>query len=87
MTISLFKQKIKNLKLKSRAFKSDLKKTIKKLASVIGSLIATFTAINFGKMNYREMERFKIQQLLETLIDKLQIYQKQYLYKFLGGKI
>ncbi len=38
-------------------------KTIRDLASIIGSLISTFPAVPAGPMHYRNLERFKIQHL------------------------
>ena len=39
------------------------KQTIRDLASVIGSLVATFPVLPYGKLHYRELERCKISSL------------------------
>ena len=39
------------------------KQTIRDLASVIGSLVATFPVLPYGKLHYRELERCKISPL------------------------
>ena len=39
------------------------KQTIRDLASVIGSLVATFPVLPYGKLQYRELERCKISSL------------------------
>ena len=46
--------------LKIKKLLYEEKQTIRDLASVIGSLIATFPVLPYGKVHYRELERCKI---------------------------
>ena len=49
------------LKIKKLLYQG--KQTIRDLASVIGSLVATFSVLPCGKLHYRELERCKISSL------------------------
>ena len=49
--------------LKIKKFLHEEKQTIRDLSSVIGSLVATFPVLRYGKLHYRELERSKISSL------------------------
>ena len=59
MTVSLSNEKKDGLKLKIYKVLSIKKPTIRDLASVTGSILSTFPAAPYGKMHYRQLERFK----------------------------
>ena len=63
MCVSLSERKTNGLIHKINNFKSLEIQTIRQLASVIGSLLSTFPAVPNGPLHYRNLERFKIQQL------------------------
>ena len=49
--------------LKVKTLLYEGKQTIRELASVIRSLVATFPILPYGKLHYRELERCKISSL------------------------
>ena len=49
------------LKIKKQLYEE--KQTLRDLASVIGSLVATFPKLPYGKLHYRKIERCKISSL------------------------
>ena len=59
MTISVTKGKTEVIILKIRRFLENKSPTIRELASVIGSVISLFSAIPFGKLHYRALEKDK----------------------------
>ena len=63
MTVTLSGEKRDKIMHKIRDFRVRNTKTIRDLASIIGSLISTFPAVPLGPLHYRNLERFKIQQL------------------------
>ena len=63
MEVTLSKVKGNKIKHKLHDFRVKNTKTIRDLASIIGSLISTFPAVPVGPLHYRNLERFKIQQL------------------------
>ena len=62
MSIRLSHRKISQIKLKICTLLSQERVSIRELASIIGSLIATFPAITYydGKLYYRKLEIRKI---------------------------
>ena len=63
MTIKLTDNKVHCIREKILTLLTMKKPTIRDLASVIGSVTATFPAIPFGKMHYRNAEHCKIEAL------------------------
>ena len=63
MTIRLSEKKTIALKNKIKSFLAHQTRTVRELASVIGSIISCFPAEPFGKLHYRSLEQFKISQL------------------------
>ena len=63
MTIKLSEKKTNTVKNKIRSFLVSQKRTIRELASIIGSIISCFPAEPQGKLHYRNLEYFKITQL------------------------
>ena len=59
MTISVTKGKTEVIILKIRRVLENKSPTIRELASVIGSVISLFSAIPFGKLHYRALEKDK----------------------------
>ena len=59
MTISVTKGKTEVIILKIRRLLENKSPTIRELASVIGSVISLFSAIPFGKLHYRALEKDK----------------------------
>ena len=77
MTIQLSQRKIQKISEKIMGIIHSSKPTIRDLASVTGTLVATFQAIPMGKLHYRNMERLKISSLknvLEILMDILLLH-------------
>ena len=60
MTISITKGKTEAIILKIRRLLENKFPTIRELASVIASVISLFPAIPFGKLDYRALEKDKI---------------------------
>ena len=60
MKIKLTNCKSGKIILKIKKFLHEEKQTIRDLASVIGSLVATFPVLRYGKLHNRELERCKI---------------------------
>ena len=63
MTLSLSGEKRDKIVQKLLKFRAKKTKTIRYLASIIGSLISSFPAVPMGRLYYRHLERFKIKQL------------------------
>ena len=63
MTIQLSGNKTNAVKNKIRSFLVSQTRTIRELASIIGSIISCFPAEPRGKLHYRNLELFKIKQL------------------------
>ncbi len=63
MTIKLSEKKTNAVKNKIESFLLSQKRTIRELASLIGSIVSCFPAEPLGKLHYRSLERFKIKQL------------------------
>ena len=63
MKIELIDCKPGKIILKIKKLLIEEKLTIRDLASVIGSLVATFLVLPYGKLHYRELERCKISSL------------------------
>ena len=63
MTVTLSDNKKAKFLTKLHAFKLCPRRKIRNLVSIIGSMISTFPAIPLGPLHYRNMERFKINQL------------------------
>ena len=63
MTIKLTDNKVHRIRDKILTLLTMKNPTIRDLVSVIGSVIATFPAIPFGTMNYRNAEHCKIEAL------------------------
>ena len=64
MTIKLSEKKTNAVKNKIESFLLSQKRTIRELASLIGSIVSCFPAEPLGKLHYRSLERFKIKQLV-----------------------
>ena len=65
MTIEINREKAEHILLKIRKFLQNPSPTIRKLASVVGSVISIFPAIPLGKLHYRALEKEKISLLKE----------------------
>ena len=63
MTVSLGEEKKVRIKELLYEFLSSRRITIRLLAKIIGTLIATFPAIQYGQLYYRELEMTKIRAL------------------------
>ena len=63
MTIKLTNTKIHTIREKITKFLDMKKPTIKDLASIIGTVLSAFPAIPYGKMHYRNSEKYKIEAL------------------------
>ena len=59
MTIEINREKAEHILLKIRKFLQNPSPTIRKLASVVGSVISIFPAIPLGKLHYRALEKEK----------------------------
>ena len=66
MTISINKDKSKHTILKIKNLLTDPSLSIRKLTSVIGSLISLFPAIPFGKLHYPNLEKEKTEFLKKS---------------------
>ena len=63
MTIEVTQEKKEGIKSCCKNAMENSCITIRELAKIIGKLVATFPAVTFGKMHYRELEKEKIQAL------------------------
>ena len=63
MTVRLNEKKIADIKKKVIEFFNSKNVTIRDLASLIGTLVSTFSAIAFGRLYYRKLEMLKINAL------------------------
>ena len=60
MTVSLTSSKKKKVKDMCKSLLSKEKPSIRELARVWGNFSASFVAVTFGKLHYRNLERDKI---------------------------
>ena len=65
MTIEINREKAEHILLKIRKFLQNPSPVIRKLASVVGSVISIFLAISLGKLHYPALEKEKISLLKE----------------------
>ncbi|XP_060587405.1 uncharacterized protein LOC132742914 [Ruditapes philippinarum] len=63
MLVTLPQEKQDHIKEICRSLKNSHKVTIREVARVIGVLVASFPAVDYGKLYYRAMEKQKIQAL------------------------
>ena len=66
MTITLTLEKKEKIKELALSILSSPTISIRKLAQFIGNIVASFPAVPFGKLNYRDMERNKVTALKES---------------------
>ena len=65
ITIEIHREKVELILLKIRTFLQNPSPTIRKLASVVGSVISIFPTIPLGKLHYQALEKEKIPSLKE----------------------
>ena len=63
MTVSLPTRKVDNLIRKCKHVLNAVRLTIRELAELIGILVSSFTAVEFGRLHYRHLEAVKVQAL------------------------
>ena len=63
MSIEINREKAEHILLKIRKFLQNPSPKIRKLASVVGSVISIFPAISLGKLHYRALQKEKISLL------------------------
>ena len=63
MTVSLPTRKVDNLIRKCKHALNAVRFTIRELAELIGILVSSFTAVEFGRLHYRHLEAVKVQAL------------------------
>ena len=88
MPISITKGKTEAIIFKIRRFLENKFPTIRELASVIGSVISLFPAIQFGKLHYRALEKDKtnaLKKLLEILINRFHKLVTKQVWSCTGG--
>ena len=66
MVVCLTEEKKEKLRALCQEILNCEKITIRKLAKVIGKINSCFIAVEFGKLHYRALERFKIKSLRES---------------------
>ncbi len=63
MTVSLTSSKKANLICKCRQVIQDPAPSIRAVAELIGIFVSSFTAVEFGRLHYRQLELEKVQAL------------------------
>ena len=66
MTIETNAEKAAHILLKIRKFLQNLSPNIRKLASIVGSVISIFPAMPLGKLHYQALKKEKISLLKEN---------------------
>ena len=69
MTVSLTSSKKANLICKCRQVIQDPAPSIRGVAELIGILVSSFTAVEFGRLHYRQLELEKVQALKRVAAD------------------
>ena len=63
MTVTLPSEKVSLIVQECLRLSRKLQESIRKVASVLGLLVSTFSAVEFGPLHYREVEKEKIEAL------------------------
>ena len=75
MTIRLPPVKAERVRLACQSLLDKSKMTIREVAQVIGLMVSSFPAVQFGELYYRALERNKILALQEIKVGAIVMHQ------------